>query len=61
VPVEVNDPELPAIQIFGDSPHRRKPERMVAAEHHGEGPAGIDVRDTFADLMEWLFNVGRDG
>lgn len=34
---------------------------MVAAEHHGKGPTGVDVRDALADLIERLFNVAGDG
>jgi hypothetical protein len=34
---------------------------MVAAEHHGKRPTGVDVRDGLADLIERLLDVAGNG
>ena len=61
MPIEVNDAELAAVQILGDSPHGRKAKGMVSAKHDGKGATGVDVRDPFADLIERLFDVTGNG
>ena len=61
MPVEVNDAELAPMEILGHSPHGREAKGMVAAEHHGKRPTGVDVRNALTDLIERLFNVAGNG
>ena len=61
VPVEVDDPEVAAAEVRGDAAGGRVADGVVAAEHHGERPAGVDVRDGLGDLVERLLDVARDG
>jgi hypothetical protein len=61
VPVEVDDPELAAVQVRGDAAGRRVPDGVVAAEHDREGAALVDVADRVGDLVEGLLDVAGDG
>ena len=61
VAVEVNDPEVAAVEVLRDGAHRRVADRVIAAEHDREGAARVDVTDGLADLVEGLLDVRRDG
>jgi hypothetical protein len=60
VAVEVDDPEVAAVQVRRDAAGRRVADGVVPAEHHGEGARRVDVADGLADLVERLLDVVRD-
>jgi hypothetical protein len=59
VTVEMDDPEL-AVEVLRHPPRRRKPDRMIPAQHRRERPCRENVADAFGDLVERLFDIAGD-
>lgn len=56
----MDDLELLPVQMLRHSPHHHKAKRLIPP-HHGKGATGIHMANTFADLIERLFDIGRNG
>ena len=57
--VEVDDADV-AVEARGDAADIGVADGVVAAEHDGEDGPLVDIADRLVDLIEGLFDVGRD-
>ena len=60
VAVEMDDADALRGHV-GDAAHAGKADRMVAAQHDRQRAGRGDVADALGDLVEALFEIGRDG